>query len=139
MSRKKFLYTFFHSRMIAVFSTIGPNTIPEAAVMEFGDTPNLELIFGTLRTTRKYQNLKRNPHIACVIGWEAGETVQYEGIAEELEGELRERYTRMMFAKNTAFKHWEHMSSMTYFRVLPCWIRYSCMHTKPWIIRSENL
>ena len=134
MDKKKFLYAYVNKRMLAVLATIGPDQVPEAAVMEFGQTENLELIFDTLNTTRKYANLKQNPKIAFVIGWEEGTTVQYEGVAKELEGVELATYKKIMFAKNPAFAKWENLPGMTYFKVTPKWIRYSALNQSPWEI-----
>lgn len=120
--------------MLAVLASVGSNDMPEAAVMEFAQTENLELIFDTINTTRKYLNLKKNPKIAFVIGWDEGTTVQYEGIAEELHGKKLIAYKKIMFAKNLSFQSWEHLPGMTYFKVTPRWIRYSAMNQLPWKI-----
>ena len=132
MNKKDFLYRYIHTHMIGVLATISSSGLPEAAVMEFGDTEKFELIFDTLATSRKYANLKKNPHVAFVIGWEKGETVQYEGIAEELRGEELIKYKKIMFAKNLDFQQWEKIDGMTYFKVTPAWIRFSRMDAKPW-------
>ncbi|MBI5620063.1 pyridoxamine 5'-phosphate oxidase family protein [Candidatus Gottesmanbacteria bacterium] len=134
MDKKKFLFEYMNKRNLAVLATIGPNETPEAAVMEFGQTQELELIFDTLKTTRKYANLKKSPKIAFVIGWEEGDTVQYEGVATELKGAELATYKKIMFAKNPAFAKWENLPSMTYFKVTPKWIRYSTMDQPPWEI-----
>jgi pyridoxine/pyridoxamine 5'-phosphate oxidase len=55
----------------------------------FAVTDQFEIVFDTLRTTRKAQNLRQNPHIALVIGgWVPDDerTVQYEGEADEPSG-----------------------------------------------------
>lgn len=134
MSRKEFLYDYIHSKMIGVLATMGTGKAPESAVMEFGDTPELELIFDTLKQTRKYVNLKMNSHVSFVIGWENGETVQYEGVAEELLGAKRKKYSAIMFKKNPSFARWELLPGMTYFKVTPRWIRFSAMEKKAWEI-----
>ena len=38
-------------------------------------------------TSRKFANLRADPRVALLIGWEAEQTVQYEGIAELLSGD----------------------------------------------------
>lgn len=134
MNKKDFLYAYMNKRNLAVLATIGPHNTPEAAVMEFGQTHKLELIFDTLNTSRKYANLKKNPKIAFVIGWEDGNTVQYEGIAMELQGTELAAYKKIMFAKNPAFAKWENLPDMTYFKVIPKWIRYSTMDQSSWEI-----
>lgn len=132
MNRKTFLYSYIHTRMIGVLSTVNVQGNTESAVMEFGDTPELELIFDTLCTTRKYRNLQKNPVISFVIGWENGSTVQYEGIATELHGKNLAKYKQFMFQKNASFQRWEGLVGMRYFKVIPTWIRYSAMDETPW-------
>jgi len=134
MNKNDFLYRYIHKRMIGVLATFGSNGYPESAVMEFGDTKNLELIFDTLSTARKYKNLRNNPKVAFVIGWEDWTTVQYEGIAMELHGKELAEYKKIMFAKNPDFQKWEKLADMTYFKVTPTWIRYSAMGVTPWEI-----
>src|SRR5688572_23078061 len=70
---------------------------PEAAVIEYGETDDLELIFDTFVSSRKYQNLSQNPRVAFVIGWDDNITVQYEGEAVELNGEEVEKYKAIYF------------------------------------------
>ena len=134
MNKKLFLYKYIHKRTIGVLATISSDGQPEAAVMEFGDTKNLELIFDTQKTSRKYNNLKHNPHVEFVIGWENMTTVQYEGIAKELIGRELGKYKKIMFSKNADFAKWENIPEMTYFKVTPLWIRYSTMDQEPWEI-----
>lgn len=79
MDHKKFLYNFMRKHSIGVLSTVSPEGNPEAAVIEFGETKDLQLIFDTIDTFRKYQNLKNNPLVAFVVGWDENRTIQYEG------------------------------------------------------------
>jgi hypothetical protein len=55
--------------------------------MGFAVTPQLEIIFDTVKSSRKYPNLKKNPQVAWVVGCATETTVQYEGIAQELANE----------------------------------------------------
>lgn len=105
-----------------VISTSGPDGQPEAAVVEFGETDDLELIFDTFTTSRKYKNLKTNPKVACVIGWDDDITVQYEGVAEEVRGDEAKR--------------WDKEEEITYFKITPTWIRYSDLTKHPWDIKN---
>ncbi len=88
-------------------------------------TPELELIFDTTEATRKYPNLKRDPRIAFVFGWDSEETLQYEGVADEPEGDELARLKEIYFAafpEGVARQDWP---GLTYFRVRPRWIRFS--------------
>jgi general stress protein 26 len=107
-----------------VLATAGENGQPEAALMGFAVTPGLEIIFDTVKSSRKYPNLKKNPKVAFVIGCTTEVTVQYEGIAEELEGAELAKYQGDYFAKfpdGTARMSWP---GITYFVVRPKWVRY---------------
>jgi general stress protein 26 len=125
MNKKTFLYNYLNRRMLCVLATNGPEKMPEAAVMEFGQTKNLEIIFDTNKETRKYTNLKKNPNIALAFGWDDMSTVQYEGVARELSGIELKKYKKIMFTKNPEFQKWEKDPGVTYFIVVPKWIRYS--------------
>lgn len=42
-------------------------------------TPELEIIFDTVKSSRKFQNLMSNSISSFVVGWTGEITVQYEG------------------------------------------------------------
>jgi len=88
-------------------------------------TAELEVVFDTLKTSRKYQNLTLNPRVAFVIGWESETTVQYEGQAEELHGPELQHYKEVYFRKWPDGRERENWPNICYFRVRPTWIRYS--------------
>ena len=92
------VFQFMNSERLAVLATVGEEAKPEAALMGFAVTPELEIIFDTVKSSRKYPNLKKNPRVAWVIGCTTEITVQYEGIAEELEGEELAKYKKIYFA-----------------------------------------
>ena len=80
---------------VAVVSTVSPSGAPEAALVGFAASDELELVFDTLSTTRKVANLRANPRVAIVIGgWGEHEiTAQLEGLADEhVDDRLREVY-----------------------------------------------
>jgi len=81
------VFQFMNRESSAVLATVGDNGQPQAALMGFAVTRELEIIFGTVKTSRKYANSKKNPGVAWVIGCTTEVTVQYEGSARELEGE----------------------------------------------------
>lgn len=117
-------FQFMNRESLAVLATVAENGQPEAALVGFAVTPELEIIFDTVRSSRKYPNLKKNPRVACVIGGTAEVTVQYEGIAEELEGEQLPKYKGPYFAKFPDGPARENWPGITYFVVRPKWVRY---------------
>ena len=118
------VFQFMNSERLAVLATAGENGQPEAALMGFAVTPELDIIFDTVRSSRKYPNLKKNPRVAWVIGCTTEVTVQYEGIAEELEGTEMAKYKKPYFAKFPDGPARESWPGITYFVVRPNWVRY---------------
>ena len=138
MNKQQIILDFIKNHKIAVISTVGDNK-PESAVLEFGETNDLELIFDTFITSRKYKNLQKNKNVSFVIGWDEDITVQYEGIAEELTGESGAKYKQAYWAKNPKAKRWESNKEITYFKVTPRWIRYSDLNQDPWDVFEISL
>ncbi|HEY2470945.1 MAG TPA: hypothetical protein VGI45_24335 [Terracidiphilus sp.] len=48
-------------------------------------TPDLEVVFDTLSTTRKYANLMARPACSVVLWWGGEQTVQLDGVGCERE------------------------------------------------------
>ncbi len=115
---------FMKSERLAVLATVGDDRRPEAALMGFAVTPELEIIFDTVKTSRKYPNLKKNPRVAWVIGCSTEITVQYEGMADELEGEELVKYKKTYFATFPDGPARENWPGITYFVVRPKWLRF---------------
>lgn len=117
-------FRFMAGERLGVLATVGEGGRPEAALMGFAVTPELEIIFDTLKSSRKYPNLKKNPHVAWVVGCTTEVSVQYEGEAEELERETLAKYKKIYFAKFTDGPDREKWPGITYFVVRPKWVRY---------------
>lgn len=117
-----------------VISTHG-DEYPESATVEYGNN-GLTLVFDTNDTSRKFQNIQKSPKVSVVIGWdeEINKTVQYQGIAEVLEGEELERLKKDYFAKSPEAKKWENTKGNVYIKVSPKWVRMTDLNTNPWTI-----
>jgi general stress protein 26 len=113
-----------NSERLAVLATVDDAGQPQAALMGFAVTPDLEIVFDTVKSSRKYPNLKKNPRVAWVIGCSSETTAQYEGIAEELEGEELTKYKKIYFAAFPDGPARQSWPGITYFVVRPKWIRY---------------
>lgn len=118
------VFEFMNRESLAVLATVSEGGQPEAALMGFAVTPDLEIIFDTVKSSRKYPNLKKNPRVAWVIGCTTEITVQYEGIAEELQGAELAKYKQPYFAKFPDGPARESWPGITYFVVRPTWVRY---------------
>jgi general stress protein 26 len=86
LSLKK-INEYIHKCPLAVISTIDAfNYSSESALIAFTQNDELELYFMTFVDSRKYINLQTNHNVSFVIGF-GYTTIQYEGIAHQLEEE----------------------------------------------------
>ncbi|HEY9001325.1 MAG TPA: pyridoxamine 5'-phosphate oxidase family protein [Mucilaginibacter sp.] len=127
MITKELIYQFIAKQKLGVVSTVNPDNKPEAAVVGIAVSENNEIIFDTVKASRKYQNILLNRDVALVIGWDEEITIQYEGIAEVLDNDaeadrLRETYYRVYPDGRERAATWD---GLIHIKVIPKWIRYS--------------
>ena len=100
-----------------------------AALVGYAVTSDLEILFDTVRTSRKYGNMIANPRVSFTVGNTVGKgderTAQYEGIAEELAGESLARFQPVYFATWPDGVDRIQWPDITWFVIRPRWIRYS--------------
>ncbi len=102
--------------------------------MGFAVTDQFEIVFDTIETSRKAQNLRKNPEIALVIGgWISGDerTVQYEGKADEPWGTELERVKQVYYSVYPDGPMRASWPGLIYIRVKPKWLRYSDYNKDP--------
>ncbi len=121
---KQELYEFIQQHDLAVLATVSPALTSESALVAVAVTPDLEIIFDTVRSSRKYTNIKQNSSISFVIGWKGEISLQYEGEAEEPTGAELHRYKSLYFARYPDGRSREVWPGIVYFKVKPKWIRY---------------
>jgi pyridoxine/pyridoxamine 5'-phosphate oxidase len=132
------LFHFIAESRLGVLSSLGPSGTPQSALVGIAVTKNLEIVFDTVRTSRKYGNLIARPLCSFVFGWQGEQTVQYEGTAEELSNASLQSY------HETYFQVWRDGPSrltwpgIVYFVVRPKWIRYSDFERNPPLIQEFN-
>jgi len=124
-----------HASLMTI-STVASSGRPQAAVVNFATTPELEIILCTRTTSRKYANLARDPHAALVIGWDDRITAQCEGLAEMPAGAELDRCKQMYLAKHPQAKLWIDEPTAVFVKVRPTWIRYSDLNHHPWEIKE---
>ncbi|HEY0797348.1 MAG TPA: pyridoxamine 5'-phosphate oxidase family protein [Acidisarcina sp.] len=110
---------------LAVISSLGSNGAPQSALVGIAIGPNHEIVFDTLKTSRKYANLSFQPRCSIVMGWSGEQTIQFEGNAELPVGPELERWREVYFAawpEGRAHLSWP---DIVHFVVRPVWIRYS--------------
>ena len=132
---------------LGVLSSLGADHSPQSALVGVAVSAELEIIFDTVKSSRKYLNLIARPACSFVIGWEGEQTLQFEGLATELHGRELERCQKIYFAAwpdGPARLGWP---GIVYFVVRPTWIRYSDFDQNPpliyelptgYCIRSNN-
>jgi hypothetical protein len=79
------LVSLLRTQKIGVVSTIAADGSPRSAVVGVAITDDLEIVFDTLESTRKAENLRRDARVAMVIGMDDW-TFQSEGLADEPRG-----------------------------------------------------
>lgn len=122
MNKKNLVYDLLHKCELGVLAYLGKQYVAQAAIVGFGETSDLKLIFGTYNDTRKYEAIRENRRVAFVVEKE-GAAIQYEGLISEL-GDSSEdnKLKQAFFAKNP--KANIHHKNERYFAITPKWIRY---------------
>jgi hypothetical protein len=130
------LHQFMAGCKLGVLSSIAESGTPQSALVGIAFTPDLEIVFDTVKSSRKYPNLIARRQCSFVLGWAGEKTVQYEGEARELEGADLKR------CQEVYFRAWPDGPSrlswpgIVYFAVRPCWIRYSDFDQNPPLIQE---
>ncbi len=128
------LLEFMRTQRLAVQASCAPDGHAQAALVGIAVTDTFEIVFDTLESTRKAQNLRQSPLAAFVLGgWGAADerTVQFEGVADEPIGAELERIKRAYFAAWPDGPSRAAWPGLTYFRVRPTWIRFSDFNRAP--------
>ena len=117
---------------LAVVSYLSQEGAPQSAVVGIAVTPELELVFDTVSSSRKYRNLKAHPRCSVAM-WTGEITVQYEGVAEETSSDF---YKEAYFKKLPDGRERLSWPGISYFVVRPKWIRYSDFQARPAVIEE---
>jgi uncharacterized pyridoxamine 5'-phosphate oxidase family protein len=126
---------FMSQWKLGVLSTIGGDG-PQSALVGIAISPSLEIIFDTVKSSRKYPNLVANPRCSFVVGWAGEQTVQHEGKATEPQGAELKRCHEVYFQAwpdGPARLSWP---GIVHFVVRPAWIRYSDFDQNPPLIQE---
>jgi Pyridoxamine 5'-phosphate oxidase len=134
---ESFLREFLRRHPYGVVSSIAPDGTPQSAIVGIATSDELEIVFDTLSTSRKYRNLMARPECSFVVG--SGEqTLQFEGTARKLEG------AALAMLQNVYFAAWPdgptrmHVLDVAYIAVRPHWIRYSDYDRRPPLIEETT-
>ena len=134
---KALVHSFIDGQQLAVLGTIGAaDGKPQSALVGIALGPDFEIVFDTVRSSRKYGNLIQNPAVSFVIGCAGEVTVQYEGEARELSGSDLAALQPVYFAKWPDGPERLQWPGITYIAVKPHWIRYSDFSASPPVIEE---
>ena len=125
------IYQFIAKQKLGVLGTLSSGGSPQSALVGIAVTPELEIIFDTVKSSRKFQNLMSNPGCSFVVGWTGELTVQHEGEAHQPEGAALAHYQEAYFARWPECRSHLSWPGITYFVVRPRWIRYSDFDQNP--------
>jgi pyridoxine/pyridoxamine 5'-phosphate oxidase len=136
---KSDIHAFMTRFRYGVESSIAPDGWPQSALVGIAVTTELEIIFDTVRSSRKYQNLVARPSCSFVVGWGGEQTVQFEGTAVEPQGTELERVRESYFAVWPDGRDRLAWSGLTHFVVKPRWLRFSDFDRSPALIVEMSL
>jgi len=125
------LVWFLRRYRLAVQASVAPGGSPQAAVVGYAVSDDLEIVFDTVETTRKSLNLRADPRIALVVGWDDAITVQLEGTADFPTGDELERVRDCYFRVYPDGRDRLSWPGITHVRVRPSWVRYSDFAQEP--------
>jgi general stress protein 26 len=130
-TEREIVIDFLKEQHLAVVSTVTSDHLPSSAVVGVMVNDNLEVFFCTYKSSRKCENIRKNPRVSLVIGWDKGRTVQYEGEAIEMNEEeyVKEELTKLPSAAKFLSK-----SEAVFYKVTPKWVRYTDLSKDPWDI-----
>lgn len=122
------LLLFLRRHRLAVQSSAARSGGVQAAVVGIAVSDDFEIVFDTLESTRKANNLATDPRIAFVIGGSLeGEeqTVQYEGIADRPSGGELQAVREIYFGTWPDGRDRLQWPGLIHIRVRPTWLRFS--------------
>jgi len=131
---KTALFEFMKQFRYGVISSLSSDRTPQSALVGIATTREMEIVFDTVKSSRKYRNLNEHPSCSFVVGWGGEQTVQFEGIAFEPKGDELERYRDAYFAIWPDGRERLAWREIVHFVVRPSWIRYSDFDKNPPLI-----
>lgn len=127
---------FMSEQKLGVLSSVSPEGASQCALVGIAVTPEFEIIFDTVNSSRKFRNLVANPRCSFVVGWAGEVTVQFEGEAHQPAGESLVHYQQIYFTRWPDGPSRLNWPGITYFVVRPKWIRYSDFDQSPPLIEA---
>jgi len=133
------VYNFLAPLKLGVLGYLSLDGAPRSALVGIGVTRELEIVFDTVSSSRKYNCLVSNPSACFAIGWAGEATVQLEGRAFQPSGAELARYQQVYFAAYPDGPSRLSWPGIAYFVVRPNWIRFSDYDQSPPLIEEIAL
>jgi PPOX class probable F420-dependent enzyme len=133
------LVRLLREHRLAVVSTLADDGAPQSAVVGCATTDELEIVFDTLETTRKAHNLRRDPRVSLVIGWDRQATAQIDGLADFPAGPELDRIRACYFQAYPDGRDRLAWPGITHVRVRPRWLRWSDFDQQPPLIFESQV
>ena len=133
------LHAFIAGQRYGVVATTHADGSPESALVGIAVSPALEIYFDTVGSTRKAVNLRRDPRVSLVIGWDNERSVQLEGVADEPKNDALAALKRVYYAAWPDGPSRESWPGITWVRIKPRWIRFSDFNRAADAVRELHL
>jgi len=133
---KTALCTFMTRARYGVVSSLAADGTPQSALVGVAITPELEIVFDTLKTTRKYANLSARPACSVALWWGGEQTVQIDGVALEPSGAALDLYRQIYFAAWPDGRDRLAWTGIAHLVVRPRWIRATDYDQAPPLIEE---
>jgi pyridoxine/pyridoxamine 5'-phosphate oxidase len=133
---KQSLHSFMTRARYGVVSSLAADGAPQSALVGVAITPELEIVFDTVKSSRKYANLIARPSCSVVLWWSGEQTVQLEGLACEPEGVELDRYREAYFATWPDGRDRLAWPGIAHLVIKPRWMRVSDYDQRPPLIEE---
>jgi general stress protein 26 len=129
------LLAFMRKHRYAVVSTCAADGAPQGALVGVATTDSMQLIFDTVSSSRKHQNLARDPRIAVTFCGPEEQTLQLGGLAYPVatKGPADSAYRDVYYLAWPDGRERLTWPDLSYWRISPRWARYSDFDRGPLI------
>jgi hypothetical protein len=133
------LLAYMRCHKLAVVGSLGTDGAPQAALVGIAVTDDLQVVFDTVSTSRKHQNLLRDSRACVTFSGPGEQTLQMEGNATPVsmtdsdDAVYLSAYYQA-WPDGQARAKWPKIS---YWRIAPRWVRYSDYDRGPLIVERR--
>jgi uncharacterized pyridoxamine 5'-phosphate oxidase family protein len=124
------------SRQHGVLGYLDADGNPDAAFIGFSATPELDILFGTSDTSRKFSRIHDNAHVSFnVTDKDKRYTVQLKGLVQEITKDDLSPFEHNHYNKlGEASRKFKDMPDQHFFLITPSWLRFTDCSGYPWAV-----